>query len=82
MKYLTIITLSTLVFLGVGWGVSAFALEMLDVADEHTKLALTLGPIGAGALLGFVVGIIAAALTAIEARAKRKQPPDSTATGS
>jgi hypothetical protein len=81
MKYLTIIALSTLVFLGVGWGVSAFALEVLDISNDEMMLALTLGPIGAGAALGFVVGIIASVLTAIEGRGKRKQQGDSTASG-
>lgn len=73
MRYLVIITLSTLLFLGVGWGIGAFAHEILEVQDEEVKLAILLGPIGAGTALGFCVGVLAALFTAIERRGVRQR---------
>ena len=68
MRYLVIIAGSILLFLGVGWGIGAFVLEVVSPEVDNVKLAVALGSIGVGAGVGLVVGIAAAILTAVERR--------------
>lgn len=79
MRYLSIIAISILIFLAVGWGVSFFAVEKIEPQDEEVELALVLTPIGVGAALGLLVGLIASILTVIDRRSKHadKAPPKS-----
>lgn len=81
MRYLVIIGLSILIFLGVGWGVSAYALSVLSPTEDDVEMAIVLGPIAGGAALGLVVGLIASILTVIDRwRSKKMQnsPTDGT----
>ena len=79
MRYLVVIGLSILTFLGVGWGVSAYALAVLHPSNEDVEMAVVLGPIAGGAALGLVVGLIASILTLIERWRARKHADSSEA---
>lgn len=78
MRYLVIIGLSILVFLGVGWGVSAYALSVLSPTEDDVEMAIVLGPIAGGAALGLAVGLIASILTVIDRWRSKKSLNSST----